>query len=571
MSKTYSFLSPTKIQLSMIPTILTLQKIATNTWFQSAIIGFVCFFSFFTYLGAHDVDLMEARNFVTVREMVWDNHWLIPTMNGEPRITKPPLPTWITAFASILAGKSEEPSVLRLPASIIASLMVFALWGFIRSVSKDPWLPIISALIFATSPLVIDMGRRGSWDIYCHSFMMLGIWTLSHGMNKKETSYGIFLFSGSLISLSFMSKGPVAFYTLFFPFFVSHMIVFGLGNMRKQYKGLILAFLVFLVLSILWPGFIYFNYPDMFTQVALQETAAWTNRHVKPFYFYAHFAAYSGVWVIFVLTGLIRPYVSKKTGPPENYRLILIWLILSLLLLSILPEKKERYLLPAMVPISMLAGTMWRCLIQTHAENRFTMWDRRWVMIHTALVLVVSLVMPLVIFKVGVSNRLISTNAGIGWSVAFLFLTTIILVLRKRKSVFNIFVVSLMLVCLINISVLPFFYQSPLYKKYPNNHPLKAIKHMEALNGLSLYSLGNLNLKLIWDVGRIVRPWYYKTESLPIKNQPIALISTIDPRPKIPSNYLNEIDVTLIATYPYASKKAHATYFITLITLKKKS
>ena len=41
-----------------------------------------------------DVTIMEARNFITAREMLTDGNWLLTTMNGEPRYQKPPLPTW---------------------------------------------------------------------------------------------------------------------------------------------------------------------------------------------------------------------------------------------------------------------------------------------------------------------------------------------------------------------------------------------------------------------------------------------------------------------------------------------
>ncbi|HNQ27790.1 MAG TPA: glycosyltransferase, partial [Aquaticitalea sp.] len=41
------------------------------------------------------VSIMEARNFITAREMVDDGNWLLTTMNGEARYEKPPLPTWL--------------------------------------------------------------------------------------------------------------------------------------------------------------------------------------------------------------------------------------------------------------------------------------------------------------------------------------------------------------------------------------------------------------------------------------------------------------------------------------------
>lgn len=51
-------------------------------------------------LDVLDVTIMEARNFITAREMTLDGNWLLTTMNGEPRYQKPPLPTWLAAISS---------------------------------------------------------------------------------------------------------------------------------------------------------------------------------------------------------------------------------------------------------------------------------------------------------------------------------------------------------------------------------------------------------------------------------------------------------------------------------------
>ena len=56
------------------------------------------------YLGVLEVTIMEARNFISAREMITDNQWILTTMNGEPRYQKPPFPTWLTAMSGMLFG-----------------------------------------------------------------------------------------------------------------------------------------------------------------------------------------------------------------------------------------------------------------------------------------------------------------------------------------------------------------------------------------------------------------------------------------------------------------------------------
>ena len=64
--------------------------------------------SFFINNGAIFADIMESRNIITAREMVYDHNWLVPTMNGELRLEKSsPLPTWICHNRNDLA---RQPS-----------------------------------------------------------------------------------------------------------------------------------------------------------------------------------------------------------------------------------------------------------------------------------------------------------------------------------------------------------------------------------------------------------------------------------------------------------------------------
>lgn len=52
-------------------------------------------FTFFVNLEQLPSDIMEQRNLVTAREIADEGNWLVPTMNGELRLQKPPLPTWV--------------------------------------------------------------------------------------------------------------------------------------------------------------------------------------------------------------------------------------------------------------------------------------------------------------------------------------------------------------------------------------------------------------------------------------------------------------------------------------------
>ncbi|RZV58873.1 MAG: glycosyltransferase, partial [Flavobacteriaceae bacterium] len=109
------------------------------------------------------VSIMEARNFITAREMVIDGNWIMTTMNGEPRYQKPPLPTWLTAISSMIFGLKSLFG-LRLPAVIM--IMVVGIYGYLfsRKLLKNHKHAFVNALIMITSFYVIAIIVEAPWD-----------------------------------------------------------------------------------------------------------------------------------------------------------------------------------------------------------------------------------------------------------------------------------------------------------------------------------------------------------------------------------------------------------------------
>ena len=182
-----------------------------------------------------EADIMECRNLVTAREMVENQHWLLPTMNGEPRIEKPPLPTWLAALAALLLlyyAYRLACDVLRIPAE--------------------------AAVVFlATSVSFWLMARTATWDIFTHAFMMGGIYHWAMGMTRSGRSgYRDFFLSGCWMGLSVMSKGPVSLYALFLPFVISFGVVRRV-EVRQKWKGLLLMLAVAAVVGGWWYAYLY--------------------------------------------------------------------------------------------------------------------------------------------------------------------------------------------------------------------------------------------------------------------------------------------------------------------------
>ena len=146
--------------------------------------------SFFINNGAIFADIMESRNIITAREMVYDHNWLVPTMNGELRLEKPPLPTWIAAITEMISP--DNLPLQRAMAGFAAVMLVLFFYKFATKLTDNRTYALVSSLVLCTSYNIILMGRTATWDIYCHAFMMGAIYYLYLALRQNPCKWTFF-------------------------------------------------------------------------------------------------------------------------------------------------------------------------------------------------------------------------------------------------------------------------------------------------------------------------------------------------------------------------------------------
>ena len=88
------------------------------------------------HLSVIEINIMEARNFITAREMVNNNNWILTTINNLPRYEKPPLPTWLTAISGIYFG-FENIFALRLPVVFVTLILIFSTYNLSEKIGLN--------------------------------------------------------------------------------------------------------------------------------------------------------------------------------------------------------------------------------------------------------------------------------------------------------------------------------------------------------------------------------------------------------------------------------------------------
>ncbi len=486
------------------------------------ILVIVCFFAFFLNNYIIPADLMESRNLATAQEMVSTGNYLIPTMNGELRLEKPPLPTWIAAGVENIIP--DNLVAQRCMAGLAATLLVFFLYLIVSYLTLNRQTGLVCALVLASCYNVIMMGRTATWDIYCHSFMLGGIYFFITAIDKKGKQWMRFIITGILFGLSFLSKGPISFYGLLLPFLICYFISFR-PSLKDKYIPLVLMVVCSLIVSFWWPVYTMLFHKEEFLSVVKKESTSWTDRSVKPFYYYwLQFYGEAGVWALFWLTSLLSFLWKKKREYSKVYLFSVIWTVFILIFLSVIPEKKPRYLLPLLIPGAMNVGLYFYYI----ATNKLTRVEQTVFKINAAILALIIAAIPITLYIMFVRDGMLSIPLFISIAVLSKALSLFIILsaFNKRKikvwHVFSVVVVTMIMIeslCLAPIATI-FINQ--------DRYSIRLLKENEKVKDLLFYYDENefLRMELVYEANRIIRPLNLEDDELFYEKLPFVFISS---------------------------------------------
>ncbi len=142
----------------------------------------------------------------TPMEMIEGDHWLVPFLDGAPRIRKPPLLYWIGRVSYETFGISLVSA--RFVAVLFAALLVLSTAAVARRLSGRPESGLIAGAVLLGCLGLATEGRRFMLDIpvaalSTAAFACLLIWM---DLGKKWALTATIL----LLAAAFLTKGPIA-------------------------------------------------------------------------------------------------------------------------------------------------------------------------------------------------------------------------------------------------------------------------------------------------------------------------------------------------------------------------
>lgn len=185
-----------------------------------------CFIAYFIGLANHGLtNWQESQRALVAREMQRSGDWLVPTINGQPYLAKPPMFYWVQVGIAELRGAQTGVFELRLTAALAGLAGVIATYFVVRMLlsarDEDPAdrgqareAALWSALFLATGILYTRSSRIGELDILLVPFVVIAVGAIARAWqvwrNHKRTSFGAVGLAVLAGAGAALTKGPPA-------------------------------------------------------------------------------------------------------------------------------------------------------------------------------------------------------------------------------------------------------------------------------------------------------------------------------------------------------------------------
>ena len=163
--------------------------------------------------GMGDIPLESHEIYVaqTAENMLESGDWLVPRLNGEYRLTKPPLSYWLVAGAGAVTGQAQvSPALARAP-SVLALVGIALLAAWMGARLFEPRIGLLAGLMCVASFSAFKYGHNARPDML-YAFWttaVLAVWLALREVSPRQARYGAWAM-WLLFALGTLTKGPQA-------------------------------------------------------------------------------------------------------------------------------------------------------------------------------------------------------------------------------------------------------------------------------------------------------------------------------------------------------------------------
>lgn len=297
----------------------------------------------------------DAHSFWLVYHILQSGDWLVPAIAGEPYMDKPPL-FYMTAaaFAKLFSPLLAPHDGARLASGFCTTLTLLftglagrELFGAGRGWTAAIILIGCLGMLVSAHQLVTDLALLTGCAVMLYGFAL---------SSRRAVVAGILLGTG--VGIGFMAKGFIA--PILFLFISAALLLFRSWRTRTLFTSLGVAVPCALPWLTIWPYLLYQRSPQLFMEwMWAQNIGRWLDYarggdYAEAFYYIKILPWFA--WPALPLAMWVVWQARKKMLREPEFQLLLVSFVVMLVTLSLVPNIKDIFALPMLLPLTMLAS-----------------------------------------------------------------------------------------------------------------------------------------------------------------------------------------------------------------------
>lgn len=307
------------------------------------------------FWGLGDLPLLtfnEARRAIPAANIMRDGDWLLPKLNGELYITKPPLLYWVSATISHLFGVVNEWTV-RFPSALSAFATALLVFVYTRR-HFGHWAALFALQMIIANAGFAMLGRQAGIEMLL-SFLCFSSLICALKYSYEEAGRRWLLLSYLLLGLATLTKGPIALLFVTLPLLIDALI----KRQSRQWQTLRdpLGWLIFIIIASSWYLAVTMEMGVDIWQSTIQKdmVSKIYSKSGEPVYNYVLWLA-ADFFPAFLLIFLSPLATWRQWKQHDVITALLVGVLVPFLIYTAFSDKHAKYLLPIYPLLSILLG-----------------------------------------------------------------------------------------------------------------------------------------------------------------------------------------------------------------------
>jgi len=321
------------------------EKYTTYVW----IIILFILLNLISYITKMPLFHEEPRRVIVAQEMLLTGDYIVPKVYQKPYWKKPPFQNWMIALFSLPLGKVTDYSARLVSIVFFLITGIFIYW-LLQKQNKS--VAFTAFLIITTNYLMMcEFGNKAEPDITFTALLFISYYFYM----KFPRQWKYYIISSIFMGASILTKGisPLFFY----PGLIIYYLFFKKENKTQSLKFLIFHFFLSLLLPLLWLA-LYYTKGDINILINVFENEIGLRTQSSPSKFLWHLFYYPiKIWIVLLPWSLIVFLTFKKNNHPnEIYQTSFLIFLISIILFTLTPGARDRYLMPAFPFFAIMAA-----------------------------------------------------------------------------------------------------------------------------------------------------------------------------------------------------------------------